>query len=105
MAGSSARLFTIAVGERSNHALLSRLSRIGGGRSFRVDVAQQAVLLAGGGGTFVLEISRSQYRRQVERMEHIGWTVYTVTSQEELLAFAHAFSKANYERDRESRTT
>jgi len=43
MAGSSARLFTIAAGSSCNFALLERLSRIGGGRSFRVDLAQQAV--------------------------------------------------------------
>lgn len=43
MAGSPARLFTIAVGSDCNHSLLARLARIGGGRTFRVDVAQQAV--------------------------------------------------------------
>ena len=42
-AGSRARLFTIATGGNSNHALLSRLARIGGGRSFRVDVFEQSV--------------------------------------------------------------
>jgi len=43
MAGSPARLFTIASGSNANHALLERLARIGGGWSYRVDVAQQAV--------------------------------------------------------------
>lgn len=43
MAGSPARLFTIASGSGANHALLERLARIGGGWSYRVDVAQQAV--------------------------------------------------------------
>jgi tetratricopeptide (TPR) repeat protein len=43
MAGSAARLFTIAAGTRVNHALLERLARIGGGRTFRVDLSQQAV--------------------------------------------------------------
>lgn len=43
MAGSASRLFTIAAGSSCNHALLERLSRIGGGRAFRVDVAQQSV--------------------------------------------------------------
>jgi Flp pilus assembly protein TadD len=43
MAGSAARLFTIAAGSRCNHALLARLARIGGGRTFRVDLSQQAV--------------------------------------------------------------
>ncbi|MBK8482266.1 MAG: VWA domain-containing protein [Proteobacteria bacterium] len=43
IAGSSARLFTIAAGPGSDHALLERLARIGGGRAFRVDLPQQAV--------------------------------------------------------------
>lgn len=43
MAGSASRLFTIAVGSDANHALLTRLARIGGGGSYRVDLADQAV--------------------------------------------------------------
>ncbi|MBI5481972.1 MAG: VWA domain-containing protein, partial [Deltaproteobacteria bacterium] len=43
VAGSSARLFTIAVGAQANHSLLQRLARIGGGASFRVDQPEQAV--------------------------------------------------------------
>jgi tetratricopeptide (TPR) repeat protein len=43
IAGSSSRLFTIAVGTDANHALLARLARIGGGTSFRVDVSEQTV--------------------------------------------------------------
>jgi Ca-activated chloride channel homolog len=37
------RLFTIAVGADANHSLLQRLSRMGGGRSFRVDTPEQTV--------------------------------------------------------------
>jgi tetratricopeptide (TPR) repeat protein/Mg-chelatase subunit ChlD len=43
MAGSSARLFTVAVGADASHALLGRLARIGGGATFRVDLSEQAV--------------------------------------------------------------
>ncbi len=40
---SRARLFTIAVGAEANHSLLERLSRMGGGRSFRIDTPEQTV--------------------------------------------------------------
>jgi Ca-activated chloride channel homolog len=43
MVGSSARLFTIGVGASADHSLLGRLARLGGGREFRVDQAEQAV--------------------------------------------------------------
>ncbi|MBK6847679.1 MAG: FecR domain-containing protein [Proteobacteria bacterium] len=43
IASSPARFFTIAAGPRSDHALLERLARLGGGRAFRVDAPQQAV--------------------------------------------------------------
>jgi Ca-activated chloride channel family protein len=43
IADSPARLFTIAVGAQSDHALLARLARIGGGRTLRIDRPQQAV--------------------------------------------------------------
>jgi tetratricopeptide (TPR) repeat protein len=43
MAGSSSRLFTIAVGSDANHALLTRLARIGGGGAYRVDLSEQSV--------------------------------------------------------------
>ncbi len=40
---SKVRLFTIGVGEDANHSLLDRLARVGGGRSFRIDTAEQTV--------------------------------------------------------------
>lgn len=61
------------------------------------EIAQKAVALAGGGGTFVLQIPGKT--KQTERMEEIGWKVSIVRNQEELVAFAHAFSKANYEKN------
>ncbi len=42
-AESRARLFSLAVGAGARHGLLARLSRIGGGRTFRVDGFEQAV--------------------------------------------------------------
>ncbi|MCK9462887.1 MAG: VWA domain-containing protein, partial [Proteobacteria bacterium] len=40
---SRARVFTIAVGADADTALLERIARVGGGRSFRIDTAEQAV--------------------------------------------------------------
>ncbi len=40
---SRARLFTIGVGAEADHSLLRRLARVGGGRSFRIDTAEQTV--------------------------------------------------------------
>ncbi|MDD5309160.1 MAG: VIT domain-containing protein [Deltaproteobacteria bacterium] len=40
---SRARLFTIAVGADADRALLERLARVGGGRMYRIDTAEQAV--------------------------------------------------------------
>jgi hypothetical protein len=61
------------------------------------DVARDAVRRAGGGGTFVLEIDPAAYAGQVQRMQQIGWSVHAVRTQEELLAFARAFSRARYD--------
>jgi len=43
MGDSRARLFTIAGGADANHGLLERLARVGGGRMFRIDTAEQTV--------------------------------------------------------------
>ncbi len=40
---SKARLFTIGVGEDAAHPLLEQLARVGGGRMFRIDTAEQTV--------------------------------------------------------------
>ncbi len=40
---SRARLFTLAVGADANHPLLERISRVGGGKSYRIDVPEQSV--------------------------------------------------------------
>jgi len=59
-------------------------------------IAEQAAARAAGGASFVLQLDRKQYKNEIARMEAIGWDVYTVTSQEELVAFAAAFAKAKY---------
>lgn len=46
LAGSPARLFTVAVGREVDQALLAQLARIGGGRSLRVEDPSEAVVRA-----------------------------------------------------------
>lgn len=43
MGNSRARLFTISVGANADYSLLSRLSKVGGGEMFRIDVPAQIV--------------------------------------------------------------
>jgi hypothetical protein len=77
----------------SDGDLLQMLRRVPDGW----EVAREAARVAGGGATCALEINRAYYREGVERLEGIGWSVYTVSSQEELVAFARAFARAKYE--------
>ncbi|MEI6212916.1 MAG: hypothetical protein WCP10_02330 [Desulfuromonadales bacterium] len=59
-------------------------------------ITEQAAAKAGGGATFVLQIDRQNYQADIARLEACGWEVYTVNSQEELVAFATAFARAKY---------
>jgi hypothetical protein len=61
-------------------------------------IAAEAVRKAGGGGTFVLEIESGGHAAQIARLRDIGWNVYKVRNQEELVDFARGFSRQNYER-------
>ncbi|MFO7564177.1 MAG: VIT domain-containing protein [Enhygromyxa sp.] len=46
LAGSPARLFTVAIGREVDEALLTKLARVGGGRSLRVEDPSEAVVRA-----------------------------------------------------------
>ncbi len=68
------------------------------------DVAQLALGLAGGGGTFVLElpeyVRNSKWSQDtagyVNRIRTIGWNVSIVSSMEELVEFARRFSLGQF---------
>jgi hypothetical protein len=68
------------------------------------DVARRAVELAGGGATFVLELSETvrgtswsqDTAGYLERIRATGWNVSIVSSMEELIAFARAFSRGQF---------
>ncbi len=64
------------------------------------EVAGEALARAGGGGSLALQISRGSYREPIARLEKMGWSVYCVGSQEELVAFARAFSADKYGKEK-----
>jgi hypothetical protein len=68
------------------------------------DVARQALELAGGGGTFVLELPE-QFRnsswsvntdRYLGRIADMDWNAAIVSTMEELIAFARQFSRGRF---------
>lgn len=67
------------------------------------DIAEAAIRKACGGGTFVLN-SRSQWHAaDVEKLKTMGWTVYFVTDEKEMLAFARAFAARFYRKTGKNR--
>ena len=68
------------------------------------DVARQAVEVAGGGGTFVLELPEhvrgpgwgQNTSGYLGRIGEMGWNVSIVSSMEELIAFARQFSRGRF---------
>jgi hypothetical protein len=62
-------------------------------------VAGEALARAGGGGTMVLNLASNweTYQPQIVRARDAqGWAVHAVSTLEELVAFARAFSRAKY---------
>jgi hypothetical protein len=67
------------------------------------EVARQAVLEAGGGATYLLQLpglanQQSRFQAQLSQMLQDGWAVALVNSMEELVAFAREFSRKQYAR-------
>lgn len=63
-------------------------------------MAGQALEIAGGGGTYVLNIhSADYYSKQIARMQNDGWKVHLVDDWESLVAFAQAFSREKYDKE------
>jgi hypothetical protein len=61
-------------------------------------IAKEALGIAGGGGTSVLNIwGESGKDKNAQRLVEDGWNVHYVKDWEELVAFAKAFAKAKYE--------
>jgi hypothetical protein len=60
------------------------------------EIARDAVAKARGGGTYALNMPMGWEADKVARMRADGWQVHAVQDWDELVAFARAFSRANY---------
>lgn len=60
------------------------------------DLMEKALTNAGGKGTLVLHAKPAWHKEEVIRLKNMGWQVYYVTNEQELLDFAAGFSTANY---------
>jgi hypothetical protein len=87
----------------SDNDMFSMLESKSNGRT-GWEVAQEALALAGGGGTFVLELpeqirsaSWSQNTGEyLARIGRLGWNVAIVSSMDELIEFARKFSRGRF---------
>lgn len=62
------------------------------------EVAEQALQRARGGGTIVIQGSHtSYYRESIQRLTSLGWSIHFVKDEDELVRFARAFSRTQYE--------
>lgn len=66
-----------------------------GGENF--EIAEQALIRAGGGGTFVLHSRSGWHRKEVKRLQKMGWVIHFVTNEEEMVTFARAFAAQFYD--------
>jgi hypothetical protein len=60
------------------------------------EIARTAVEKAGAGGTYVLHMPQAWEPEKIARMQADGWRVHPIQDTAELVAFARAFSQANY---------
>lgn len=60
-------------------------------------VIERALHNAGGIGTIVLHSSPEWRKEEIKRLEHMGWRIFHVTNEEELLDFAKRFTQTNYQ--------
>lgn len=57
---------------------------------------EKALVHAGGVGTLVLHSQPNWHRKEVLRLKKMGWLVYYVTNEQQLLEFAAEFSQNHY---------
>jgi len=60
-------------------------------------IIERALKNAGGVGTLVLHSYPQWHREEIIRLKDMGWHIYYVTNEEELLTFASNFSKDHYQ--------
>lgn len=77
--------------------LFSMLSADTKGGESNWTVIERALANAGGTGTIVLHSHPDWHRKEVKRLTAMGWRIFYVTNEEELLDFARNFAQANYQ--------
>jgi hypothetical protein len=60
-------------------------------------VMERSLKNAGGSGSLVLHSRPEWHKEEVKKLQEMGWRVFYVTNEEELLNFATEFSKLNYQ--------
>jgi hypothetical protein len=65
------------------------------------DVARRSLAAARGGGTAVLQMPAGAQAGPVAHLEADGWRVHYLSAWEDLIAFAHAFSRRAYDEHEE----
>jgi hypothetical protein len=60
------------------------------------EIIEQALQNAGGTGTLVLHSNPKWHSEEAQRLRDMGWHIYYVTNESELLTFASEFAKVNY---------
>jgi len=66
------------------------------GSSDHWKLIETALKNAGGEGTILLHSYGTGHNHDVERLKKMGWKIYNVTNEKEMLAFAAAFSQEKY---------
>ncbi len=66
------------------------------GPSDHWELIETALKNAGGEGTILLHSYGTGHDNDVDRLKEIGWKIYNVTNEKEMLAFAAAFSQDKY---------
>lgn len=77
--------------------IFSMLSADTGGKESNWIIIERALKNAGGTGTIVLHSMPQWHRTEVKTLMQMGWRVFYVTNETELLDFAAQFSKTNYQ--------
>lgn len=60
------------------------------------EIIEHSLRNAGGIGTLVLHSRPAWHREEVIKLQEMGWHIYYVTNEEELLTFAKEFANQNY---------
>ncbi|GBF50808.1 hypothetical protein LPTSP4_23350 [Leptospira ryugenii] len=60
---------------------------------------KRMLMNAGGGGTMVLNLYSPTFRSEIQEMNDSGWSIFRISTWEELISFSRDFVKRTYERN------